>query len=169
MIITADKKFICIIAAICACAFLLLASCDTLDEVDLSKETPPTYVKPEYSDNGDGTITDTTTNGIMWVSGSASQIPYSTAYSHCENLSLAGYTDWRLPTIAELETLGFDDANYSWFQDYSTLKAEYWFSSDLENNVFVYSIQLSTKKTSKTYIDSTTSTRYVRCARAVQP
>jgi hypothetical protein len=160
--------------------FPLLVSCDTLDEVNLSNEAPPTYVKPVYRDNGDGTISDTTSNGIMWAkcahgetgtascSGSADKIIYSTAYAYCENLTLAGYTDWRLPTVAELETLGFSDGDYSWFTNYTTLKSEYWFSGDLENNVFVYSVKLSTKETSKTASDSTI-TRYARCARAIQP
>lgn len=158
----------------------LLFSCDTLDEVDLSQDEPPAYVKPIYTDNGDGTVTDTTANGIMWTrcaygetgssscNGSATAITYTDAHTHCENLSLAGFADWRLPTVAELKTLGYADADYSWFKDYSNLKNQYWFSSDLENNIFVLSVRPSDKSTYKSATDSPT-TRYVRCARAVAP
>ena len=163
-----------------ALVFPLLYSCDTLDEVNLSNEEPPMYVKPVYQDNGNGTISDTTSNGIMWAkcahgetgtascSGSAEKIIYSAAHAYCENLALAGYNDWRLPTVAELETLGFSDGDYSWFLNYNGLKTEYWISSILENNIFVFSVKLSTKETSKTATDSTI-TRHVRCARAIQP
>ncbi|MCX7678185.1 MAG: DUF1566 domain-containing protein [Spirochaetes bacterium] len=155
-------------------------ACDTLEEVELANEPPPTYVKPSFLDNGNGTITDTSTNGIMWAkcaygegttlcSGNAEKIPYNTAHSFCQNLALAGYTDWRLPTIAELETLSFPDADYTWFNNFGVLKNEYWFSSDLENDVFVYSIKLSTRDISKSAVDSTTIMRYARCARAVEP
>ncbi len=174
------RMYLWIIAAHGMLSLSLLMSCDTLDERDLSTETQPSYVSPAYVDNGDGTITDTTANGIMWVkcaygesgeatcSGSATKIPYSDAFTHCGDLSLAGFDDWRLPTIAELETLGFTGPDYSWFKDYSTLKDEYWFSSDLENDIFVKALKISDKSIYKTAIDSSI-TRYARCARAIQP
>lgn len=62
-----------------------------------------------FIDNGDGTVTDENT-GLMWQ-----QTPPSDGYSkqeaetYCENLELAGYDDWRLPTLKELFAIG----NYS--------------------------------------------------------
>lgn len=55
-----------------------------------------------YTDNGDGTTSDNNT-GLMWE-----KIPdpdgftYDEAVAYCENLELAGYDDWRLPTLKEL-------------------------------------------------------------------
>lgn len=158
----------------------VLCMCNSLEEVDLANEPLPTYGKPTFRDDGDGTITDTSANGIMWArcaygegittcNGNAEKITYKNALSYCQNLTLAGYTDWRLPTIAELETLSFSDVDYSWFTNYDILKNEYWFSADLENQVFVYSFKISTKDVSKSAVDSTTIARYARCARAVEP
>ena len=56
-------------------------------------------------DNGDGTVTDTTT-GLMWQQDTP--LPDHTwdeAIAHCEGLKLAGYDDWRLPNIRELLSL----------------------------------------------------------------
>jgi hypothetical protein len=56
-------------------------------------------------DNGDGTVSDTTT-GLMWQKEDDLQSrTWTAALSYCETLSLAGYNDWRLPNIAELSTL----------------------------------------------------------------
>ncbi|MBF0102265.1 MAG: DUF1566 domain-containing protein, partial [Desulfobacterales bacterium] len=53
-------------------------------------------------DNGDGTVTDQTT-GLMWQkSDDGVERKWSDALVYCENLNLAGYSDWRLPNIKEL-------------------------------------------------------------------
>ncbi len=69
-------------------------------------EKTETSVAEGYIDNGDGTITDRST-GLMWqkadVAYSFTTWEYALAY--CEGLSLAGYTDWRLPTIKELRSI----------------------------------------------------------------
>ena len=66
-------------------------------------------VSTSYTDNGNGTVTDNSTM-LMWQQGTAAtMMNWKDALSYCENLSLAGYTDWRLPTIKELHTL----VNYS--------------------------------------------------------
>jgi len=62
------------------------------------------YGSPNYIDNNDSTITDTAT-GLMWQKGTAPGLSWQQALSYCENLSLAGYTDWRLPNRNELQML----------------------------------------------------------------
>lgn len=58
-----------------------------------------------FTDNGDGTVTDNST-GIMWQQAIApGTYTWEQALSYCENLTLAGYTDWRLPTISELDSI----------------------------------------------------------------
>ena len=58
-----------------------------------------------YADNGDGTVTDTST-GLMWQQQAGSSIQtWEQALAYCEGLNLGGYTDWRLPTIKELRSL----------------------------------------------------------------
>jgi formylglycine-generating enzyme required for sulfatase activity len=57
-------------------------------------------------DNRDGTVTDKSTD-LMWQQET---IPNNTmswrqALSYCEKLNLGGHTDWRLPTIKELQSL----------------------------------------------------------------
>ena len=53
-------------------------------------------------DNNDGTITDTQT-GLMWQKETApGTYTWEQAFTYAEELSLGGYTDWRLPNINEL-------------------------------------------------------------------
>lgn len=64
-----------------------------------------------FVDNGNGTVTDLTT-GLMWMQ----ELPdekynYAESVTYAENCTLAGFTDWRLPTIKELYSLiRFDGA-----------------------------------------------------------
>lgn len=62
----------------------------------------------DFTDNGDGTITDKIT-GLMWEkNGSESGMSYTNAMIYLENLNsdrVAGYDDWRFPTMEELLSL----------------------------------------------------------------
>lgn len=60
--------------------------------------------QPSYQDNGDGTITDLNT-GLMWQQDPGEKKTYDEAVSNANSFNLAGYTDWRLPTIKELYSL----------------------------------------------------------------
>ena len=65
-----------------------------------------------FIDNGDGTISDTTT-GLMWeqktddggIQDKDSTFTWEEALAYCENLLSAGYNDWRLPNINELQSI----------------------------------------------------------------
>ncbi len=59
---------------------------------------------PNYTDNGNGTVTDNVT-GLMWQQDPGDKMTYEQAVSISSSFSLAGYSDWRLPTIKELYSL----------------------------------------------------------------
>jgi hypothetical protein len=59
---------------------------------------------PDYTDNGDGTITDNVT-GLMWQKNMGEKLSYSDAMIKADTATTGGYTDWRVPTIKELYSL----------------------------------------------------------------
>lgn len=85
-----------------------------------------TGFSPNYQDNGDGTVTDLVT-GLMWskspdMDGDGDidyddKMSYSESLAAAETFDLAGYTDWRLPSIKEMYSLiifsGKDPSGYN--------------------------------------------------------
>jgi hypothetical protein len=69
---------------------------------------------PSYQDNGDGTVSDLVT-GLMWTQSldrngdgtinKADKSTYREAMASASNVTIGGYSDWRLPTIKELYSL----------------------------------------------------------------
>ncbi len=55
--------------------------------------------------NGDGTVTDETTGFIWTQADNGSGIEWKDALAYCENLTLAGNSDWRLPDVKELQSI----------------------------------------------------------------
>lgn len=80
---------------------------------------------PSYVDNGDGTVTDLVT-GLMWqqspdFNGDGDididdKMSFAEAMAAADTFSLAGYTDWRMPSIKEMYSLivftGVDPSGY---------------------------------------------------------
>lgn len=60
--------------------------------------------EPSYTNNGNGTITDNVT-GLMWQQDMGNKISFSAAFTKADSLTLAGYSDWRVPTIKEIYSL----------------------------------------------------------------
>ncbi len=63
------------------------------------------YGQNDFADNGDETITDRATS-LMWTkSDSGKPMNWESALKYSENLSVAGYNDWRLPNVKELQSI----------------------------------------------------------------
>lgn len=63
------------------------------------------YGENIFIDNGDSTISDLAT-GLMWQMADDGQTrDWEEALDYSEELTLAGYTDWRLPNVKELQSI----------------------------------------------------------------
>jgi hypothetical protein len=92
-----------------------------------------------------GTVTDNLT-GLMWskdaspeAGGSGvEQVVWTTALSYCYNLTLGGYSDWRLPNVKELQSLiDFGVINPALPSEYpftEVKSSNYWSSTTLMTN-----------------------------------
>lgn len=98
-----------------------------------------------YIDNGDGTVTDAVI-GLMWQQTPSSEnYSWEDAESYCENLELAGYDDWRMPSLKELFSIsdfstGWPYLNESFFDlvnPQEVTKDEQFWSSNLYVGVTV--------------------------------
>jgi hypothetical protein len=63
-------------------------------------ETPAS----RYTANGDGTVTDRRT-GLVWQQAESTPMSWEEALRYPQALSIGGRSNWRLPTIKELESL----------------------------------------------------------------
>jgi hypothetical protein len=95
---------------------------DAADEIPCPSAGNPFYGQdaqhtgnlPSYTDHGDGTTTDNVTS-LMWQQSTDTdgdtdidaddKLTYSASGPYCSALTLAGYTDWRLPDIKQLYSL----------------------------------------------------------------
>jgi len=100
-----------------------------------------------FIDNGDGTVTNTDTD-LMWQQDTApSTYSWQEALSYCENLSLADYTDWRLPNANEFHSLvdytRYPSINTDYFPN--TQSSAYWSSTtNASHPDFAWYVYLST-------------------------
>lgn len=90
----------------------------------------------ELVDNGDGTVTDTTT-GLVWQQAEAGAMTWEAALTYCEDLELAGHDDWRLPNRSELQSI----VDYQTFHPAidaavfpGAMAAAYWSSTSYADN-----------------------------------
>jgi len=62
------------------------------------------YFLPDFSDNGDGTVTDQVAN-LMWVQQTdGNKRDWEASIQYCEDLVFASHDDWKLPSNKELSS-----------------------------------------------------------------
>ena len=61
---------------------------------------------PRFTDHGDGTVTDNNTK-LMWSQNAnlSGTMYWQVAGSYCGVLTLAGHSDWRLPSLSEFKSI----------------------------------------------------------------
>jgi len=122
-----------------------------------------------FVDNGDGTITDSST-GLMWeqATSNASLLSWTGALYYCEDLTLAGYTDWRLPNMKELRTIvDHKTCNPAIDTEYfpDTMLSDYWSSTSRAiSPSFAWGIEFASGQ-DRAYVKNDSS--YVRAVRNV--
>ena len=91
-------------------------------------QNPPFFIQ-----NGDGTVTDTVT-GLMWQQTDGGEMTFENATTFCENLSIGGHDDWRLPTAQEAYSiLNQGKTNPALDGTIFTITgAEYWWTSEAD-------------------------------------
>jgi len=98
-----------------------------------------------FKDNGDGTITDLNT-GLMWKKDESPDMNWQEALKYCQDLRLAGYTDWRLPTIKEIATildLSYKDSTWyhkEFFPNVKTLPLGFYWASTTYGDTFGWGV-----------------------------
>lgn len=144
---------------------------------------------PSYNDNGDGTVTDNVT-GLMWqqqdddvtynwyeATGTAdTTYNPSGATDVCGSLRTVGYTDWRLPTVQELQLIAdygenFPTIDQTFFPNTNVIDIngfyEYYWSSTFKpsNPAHAWFVEFAF---GGVYTNANFTTKYVRCVRGGQ-
>jgi hypothetical protein len=100
---------------------------------------------PDMTDNGDGTVTDNLT-GLIWEQKNEANDPltytYNDAAAYCDNLSLGGFDDWRMPSRKEYSTIlnlgrlspSLDTTYFPFFIRTNPTDIYYWTSSDYHDD-----------------------------------
>ncbi|MBO4698843.1 DUF1566 domain-containing protein [bacterium] len=93
-------------------------------------EKMPLGTLTSSSVGGDSVVEDSVT-GFMWQGTDPSQKTWSEALQYCENLTYAGYRDWRLPNINELASLvSYEQSNPA--SEFPDMPASYFWSSTFD-------------------------------------
>lgn len=100
--------------------------------------------KSRFTINGDGTVSDSVT-GLMWQQGDNKRMNWFDTLKHFKEMNLAGYNDWRLPNIKELNTILNLNRDEGWwyFKDFFpidklTPPLLHYFSASVFNGDFVW-------------------------------
>lgn len=121
-----------------------------------------------YTRDVNDTVTENTTKLIWQDDTTPASMTWDSAITYCQNLTLGGHTDWRLPDIKELQTLvdnsKSDPSMDSIFQN--TISSYYWsITSYVALSSNAWSVHFFTGYTSAD--DKTDSNINVRCVKSI--
>jgi len=124
---------------------------------------------PSYTDNGDGTVMDNVTS-LMWQQeADDTQRTWAEACTYCDDLSLGGFNDWRLPSKKELLSIvdcGSDNPSIDTTYFSGTNSSYYWSSTtDADDTSDACFVNFSAGSVNS-YLKS--DSNYVRCVRGGQ-
>ncbi|MCP4698322.1 MAG: DUF1566 domain-containing protein [Gammaproteobacteria bacterium] len=127
---------------------------------------PPALAAGPFTDNGNGTVTDAAT-GLIWQQTEDEILQsWAGAGAYCTDLSLGGYSDWRLPEAGELSTLADHDLVNPAIDTIAFPGARssyYWSgSTDISSPSYAWYVYFYY---GNVYRDNKGIARYVRCVR----
>jgi hypothetical protein len=138
-----------------------------------SKETIKNISKELYYEVFYRNVWFDNNTGFIWqndgVNSTFNSRSWKKAKEYCQDLSLDGFDDWRLPTIDELETILTKEKSNKYTKKAlvdTTLSSYYWSSTTgAYNSGYAWQVDFSD---GSTYGSDKTSNYYVRCVRAGQ-
>ena len=113
--------------------------------------------------NGDVIVTDTKT-GLVWQKTYETGKKWQAALDYCENLTYAGYSDWRLPDKNELASL-VNYEKYNPASDFPDMPSQCFWSSSTRSDHTSDAWFVSFSSGSVYGYDKTIYNYYVRCVR----
>src|SRR3990167_10096692 len=120
-----------------------------------------------FVDNGNGTITDSAT-GLMWQQKTPDQrFTFEEAEKYAAELSLAGFSDWRVPTVDELRSMVVHSRINPACDPIFDFDSSYFWSSTADINSTSYALGVYFDDG---YVGSSSKTEsyYVRCVRNIE-
>lgn len=125
----------------------------------------PSTAPTGYTDNADGTVTDSVT-GLMWEkTGTTTAMTQPAAVTYCATMATTGgHSDWRLPSRIELVSIVDYGRNPRISPLFTgTASSDYWSStSSAENSSFAWFVHFGNGSTD---VDDTSGMGNVRCVR----
>jgi hypothetical protein len=124
---------------------------------DFSRDSKTSIVSDSYS-------------GLMWqdnMEAETKTLNWEKAIDYCENMTLGGYSDWRLPNINELLTIVDYTSKETYMnKHFMYFKTNYYWSSTVYNGTYPWFVYFDSG--SSNYYNNKTVSYYVRCVRGGQ-
>jgi len=118
--------------------------------------------------NGNGTVTDLTTGRTWQQQDDNTRRQWDQANTYCQNLSLGGKTDWRLPNIKELRSIIDDRVSHPAIDEgaFVVTGLDYWSATPYASlSGYAWTVSFNFGFASRSESGSFGNRHYVRCVR----